>query len=298
MSKKILLTGASGFTGRHFINLANELGYECIALCHKPTVLVAGCVTTVVADLADKEQVKKQLAKIKPNYVVHLAAISFVAHGDIANTYNTNLVGTINLLDCLIELDIPVKKILIASSGNVYGNSTQLPLDESALPAPVNDYAVSKYSMEVAVKLRFAKLPIIIVRPFNYTGEGQAEHFLIPKIVKAFKLKEQTIELGNLDVSRDFSDVRDLVNSYVKLLESKAESDIYNVCTGESTSLLSIISMLNELAGYDIEVKINPDFVRENEVKELYGSHKKLTDIIGQYRKYQFKDTLKWMYEK
>ena len=297
MSKRILLTGASGFTGRHFIRLANDLGYECIALCHKPTDFVEGCVKVIFADLANKPNLKDELSQLKFDYVVHLAAISFIAHGDVADIYNTNIVGTVNLLDCLIELQLPLSKVLIASSGNVYGNNEQLPITESTQAMPVNDYAVSKYSLELAAKIRFEKLPIIIVRPFNYTGEGQAEHFLIPKIVTAFKQKKKSLDLGNLDVSRDFSDVRDVVSSYVKLLECSTRSDVYNICTGVSTSLLSVISMLNVFAGYKMEVNINPDFVRSNEVKELYGSCEKLTEVIGQHKKFSFQDTLKWMYE-
>lgn len=296
MRKKILITGASGFTGRHFIFLANTLGYDCVALCHTKQESVEGCSATFIADITNKKQLKEQLAIIQPDYVVHLAAISFVPHGDVADIYQANLIGTTNLIDCLIELHLPLKKVLIASSGNVYGNNVDLPINETMLPTPINDYGVSKYSMELAVKLRFDKLPIIMIRPFNYTGDGQAEHFLIPKIISSFKSKDKYIELGNLDVSRDFSDVRDVANAYIKLLESDARSDIYNVCTGKSISLLSIISILNELAGYTIAVKVNPDFVRENEIKELYGDNKKLTQIIGKYIEYEFHETLAWMY--
>jgi nucleoside-diphosphate-sugar epimerase len=297
MGNKILLTGASGFTGRHFIKQANRLGYECVALCHNATDHVDGCTNVIVADLTNKAILKEKLLKVKPDYVVHLAAISFVAHGNVADIYNTNLIGTANLLDCLIELNLSLKKVLIASSGNVYGNNIDLPINEGMLPTPINDYGVSKYSMELAVKLRFEKLPIIMIRPFNYTGVGQADHFLIPKIISSFKRKDKHIELGNLDVSRDFSDVRDVVNAYIKLLESDACSDVYNVCTGKSISLLSIISMLNELAGYTIDVKINPGFVRDNEIKELYGDNNKLLRAIGNYIEHNFNETLMWMYE-
>jgi nucleoside-diphosphate-sugar epimerase len=296
MSKKILLTGASGFTGQHFITLANSLGYQCVALCHKSTDQVNGCTDVIVADLANKTVLKEKLAKIKPDYVVHLAAISFVAHSDAALIYQTNLQGTINLLDSLIELKHPVKKVLLASSGNVYGNNEQLPIDELMPASPVNDYGVSKYAMELAASVRFNQLPIIMIRPFNYTGVGQADNFLIPKIVSAFKKKESAIELGNLDVARDFSDVRDVVSVYLKLLESDVKSEVFNVCTGKATSLLDVISMLNNLAGYQINVSVNPDFVRENEIKKLFGSNKKLVGVIGEYQDYQFEDTLQWMY--
>lgn len=297
MGNKILITGASGFTGRHFISLANSLGYECIALSQKQSDSVVGCTQVIVADLKDKTQLKEKLLAVSPNYVVHLAGISFVAHGDVGEIYKTNTIGTLNLLDSLIELNLPLKKVLIASSGNVYGNNKELPINEGMSPAPVNDYAISKYAMELAAQLRFKKLPLLIVRPFNYTGVGQSEHFLIPKIVKAFKLNQPTIELGNLDVARDFSDVRDVVNSYVKLLESDSSSEQFNICTGKSTTLLSIISTLNQLADYEIKVDVNPSFVRDDEIKELYGDNHKLINAIGSYSSYVLEDTLKWMFE-
>ena len=295
--KTILLTGASGFTGQHLIKHANSLGYNIVALCHKEKEYVKGCSEIIVADLGDKPTLKRELARIKPDFVIHLAAISFVAHGNVKDIYSTNLIGTVNLLDCLIELSFPIQKVLIASSGNVYGNNSQLPISENMLPSPVNDYAVSKYAMELAVQLRFSELPIILVRPFNYTGYGQAEHFLIPKIVHAFKQNNKTIELGNLDVARDFSDVRDVVAAYTKLLESNVHSEVFNICTGKAISLLCVVEMLDVLAGYKIDVSVNPEFVRENEIKELYGNNQKLVDVIGEYQNYQFADTLQWMYQ-
>lgn len=297
MSQKILLTGASGFTGRHFISLATKLGYQCIALCHKNVGDIAGCSETYVASFSDKQQLKLQIEKIEPDFVVHLAAISFVAHDDCSEIYETNLQGTINLLDVLIELKLPIKKVLLASSGNVYGNNTDLPISEKTCISPMNDYAVSKVSMELAAKIRTLKLPILIVRPFNYTGVGQASHFLIPKIVAAFKKKQENIELGNLDVARDFSDVRDVVAAYIKLIESNVNEGVFNVCTGTATSLLTIIEKLNKLANCTIQVKVNPDFVRENEIKELYGSNQKLLSVIDDYQTHKLSDTLEWMYK-
>ncbi|GAA5142037.1 NAD-dependent epimerase/dehydratase family protein [Thalassotalea piscium] len=295
--KTILVTGASGFTGRHFVSLANKLGYECVALCHKTTDRIEGCTSVVVADITNKTELKAQLCKLKPNFVVHLAAISFVPHGDVTDIYRANLIGTTNLIDCLVELKLPIEKVLVASSGNVYGNNTQLPIEESMPFTPVNDYAVSKSAMELALSVRFNQLPIIIVRPFNYTGVGQAEHFLIPKIVSAFKRNDNSIELGNLEVARDFSDVRDVVTAYIKLLESDVKSEVFNVCTGVATSLLSVINLLNEFSGYKINVEVNPDFVRGNEIKELYGDNTKLVKAIGEYQNYELLDTLNWMYK-
>jgi nucleoside-diphosphate-sugar epimerase len=303
MKKTILLTGAAGFTGRHFIDLALRSGYRCVAMFHteghKEQHKTANF-TGIVADLTNKAQLKAKIAEVAPDMVVHLAAVSFVAHADVSDIYRTNLLGTINLLDSLIELELELglslDKVLLASSGNVYGNTTQLPIHEGLVPAPVNDYGVSKYAMEMAAQIRFERLPIIIARPFNYAGIGQAEHFVVPKIVAAYQRGERLIELGNLDVARDFSDVRDVVGAYLKLLQSKVKTGVFNLCSNKATSLLEVIEQLNLLANYQMQINVNPAFVRDNEIKTLYGDNQKLTDVIGQYQHHQLGDTLKWMY--
>jgi len=296
MSKTVLITGAAGFTGRYFISLANKMGFNCIALTYADNGMVSGCSKTLVADLSNKVELKKQLEAINFDYVLHLAAISFVGHDNCEQIYSTNLQGTINLLDIISELGISVKKILLASSGNVYGNNINLPIDESNTPYPQNDYGVSKLAMEFAAQIRAEKLPIVITRPFNYTGIGQAENFLVPKIVAHFSENKKTIELGNIDVFRDFSDVRDVVKDYIDILTNEKSYGIYNVCSGKSTSLREIIDILSELAKYKINITVNPNFVRENEIKVLFGSDNKLRKLLGGKVKYSIKDTLGWMY--
>lgn len=294
--KRILLTGAGGFTGQHFLKSAAVLGYECFALSQSGNAPLANTVKVIECDLLDFAKINQVLKDIQPDYVVHLAAIPFVAHGSTEDIYRTNVVGTVNLLDAIAAQCPHILKVLVASSGNIYGNASNLPITEQAAFKPENDYAVSKCAMELAINIRFSLLPIVITRPFNYTGVGQEEHFLVPKIVKAFKVAQTHIELGNLDVARDFSDVRDLVSAYLGLLESDCHSEAFNICSGKSISLLSIIDSLNALAGYQMNVTVNPDFVRANEIKELFGSDEKLRALIGPYRKFCFDDTLAWMY--
>lgn len=298
IAQTILVTGATGFTGRYFASLAKSLGFTCVGLTqHEMNEKPQELDNVVCCDLTDKSAVDEVIRIVQPDYVLHLAAISFVAHGDTKDIYLANIVGTTNLLDALITHCPTVKKVLLASSANVYGNAQQLPISEATSICPVNDYSVSKAAMEMAVNLRMSQLPVIVVRPFNYTGVGQAEHFLIPKIVQAFKLKQKQISLGNLDVSRDFSDVRDVVKAYASLLVSDLSSIKVNVCTGQSHSLLSVIETLNTLAGYKIEVEVNPAFVRDNEIKNLYGSNQLLKSYIGDYETFSFSETLAWMYK-
>jgi len=286
---RILVTGASGFTGRHFISLAKSQGHECIALSSKQSGE-----GTITANLTDKKSLQIALQDQKFDAVVHLAAISFVAHGDSNEIFNTNLLGTMNLIDTLSQQANSDIHFLIASSGNIYGNTQDLPIREKNEFNPANDYAASKCAMEMALKVRSHNTKITIVRPFNYTGVGQAEHFLIPKIVEAFKKSRDVLELGNLDISRDFSDVRDVVNAYLSLIE-QGHKGTFNVCSGRAVSLKEVLGLCETISGKKVDIIVNPAFVRSNEVKVLYGDESKLEQTIGSYRLYSFEQTLEWM---
>ncbi len=285
---KVLLTGIDGFTGKYVVEELVNKGYEVIGLVY--TDAKNG---QVACDLTDKQAVVDCLELVKPDYIVHLAAISFVGHSDQTAFYDVNVFGALNLLEAAKELQLPLKKVILASSANIYGNPDIVgKIDESASPSPVNHYAMSKLSMEYMAKLWFDTFPIVISRPFNYTGPGQADNFLIPKIVSHFKKGATTIELGNIDVARDFSDVRDISKAYVCLLESSVGSEIVNLCSGNVITLEDIISKTEKIAGYKINVKVNPDFVRENEIKVLGGDNSKLKLLTGFSPSIDFDKTL------
>lgn len=275
--KKVLLTGIDGFTGKYVAKELTEKGYQVVGLVYKNAAE-----GQVECDLTDKQAVKSCLIQVKPDYVVHLAALSFVGHADQKAFYDVNVFGALNLLEMAKELGLTLKKVIFASSANIYGNPVGIEkIDESVMAAPVNHYAMSKLAMEHMVKLWFNDFPLVITRPFNYTGPRQAEQFLIPKIVSHFKKNSPDIELGNIDVYRDFSDVRDIAKAYVSLLESDATSETVNLCSGNVSSLSSIISKMEVIAGYKINVKVNPAFVRANEIKILGGDNTKLMSLTG-----------------
>lgn len=275
--KKVLLTGVDGFTGKYVARELIEKGYQVVGLVHKN----AGP-DQVACDLTDKQAVKDCLSQVRPDYLVHLAALSFVGHSDQKAFYDVNVFGALNLLEMAKELGLTFNKVIFASSANIYGNPVGIEkIDESVIPAPVNHYAMSKLAMEHMAKLWFDDVPLVITRPFNYTGPGQAEQFLIPKIVSHFKRQAAEIELGNIDVFRDFSDVRDIAKAYVCLLESDVHSQVVNLCSGHVYSLSSMIEKMEVIAGYKIEVKVNPAFVRANEIKVLGGDNAKLVALTG-----------------
>lgn len=277
---RVLVTGLKGFTGQHVQRELQEAGHEVVGL---------------EADLTDPEAVAQDVRTLGPEAVVHLAAISFVGHGDPNAIYQVNLIGTRNLLDALARHASNLQCVLLASSANVYGNTLEGVIDESVLPSPVNDYAVSKLAMEYMSRLWMDKLPVVITRPFNYTGVGHDTRFVIPKLIQHFARRAESVELGNLDVEREFNDVRVVSRAYLRLLQSGKPGEVYNICSGRPVSLKSVIETLKRITGHELQVRVNPAFVRANEVRRLCGSPAKLEACIGRLQHPSLEETLRWM---
>jgi len=292
-SKKVLVTGVDGFTGIYLEDLLTKAGYDVYGIVYPKS----GRRTHLVCNITNLQEVVTVFQSIKPDYVIHLAGISFVPHSNVKQIYDINLFGSLNILDAVLRTGVLPDKIVLASSANVYGNPAVEVIDESLCPIPVNNYSISKLAMECMARTYFERLNILITRPFNYTGVGQDGQFLIPKIVKHFREEQREIELGNLDVVRDFSDVRFVAGAYKKLMECTESSEIVNICSGTGISLMEIINKMNALAGYEIKIKINPAFVRKNDVKRLIGSNNKLISLIHEQNTISFDDTLRWMFE-
>lgn len=290
---RALLTGCHGFTGRYVAAELEAIGYDVVGLAHDGDPPREGVLR---ANLLDRDAVQRAVAEARADAVVHLAAISFVAHGDADEIYRTNVVGTRNLLEALATCDHKPSSVVLASSANIYGNAEVEPITETTAPAPANDYAVSKLAMEYMARLWMGRLPITLVRPFNYTGVGQSENFLIPKIVAHFRRGERVIELGNTDVARDFSDVRDVARAYAAIVARAPAGEAINVCSGVAHSLGDVLEMMAKIAGYAIEVRVNPAFVRGNEVKRLVGSNARLQTLAGFAPAIPLEETLRSMY--
>jgi nucleoside-diphosphate-sugar epimerase len=294
MGKRALVTGLSGFTGQYVAQQLRDAGYEVFGTItpgHAPGV------NEFAVDLNDRTGLAAMVQEVQPDVVAHLAAIAFVAHGDVDQIYRVNVVGTRNLLEALAAAPNKPSAVLLASSANIYGNTDVGVIGEEVPAAPANDYAVSKLSMEYMARLWQDKLPLIVVRPFNYTGVGQHENFLLPKIVSHFRRKAADIELGNLHVWRDFSDVRMVAASYRKLLAAPAAiGGAFNICSGHAYSLGEALDMMADIAGYKINVHVNPAFVRANEVVRLVGDNRRLIAATGPLDTVPLADTLRWMY--
>jgi GDP-6-deoxy-D-talose 4-dehydrogenase len=278
---KVLVTGSYGFTGGYLTEYLSSSGYQPIAL---------------KSNLMDIDGLLVEIQKVQPDYVIHLAGMSFPNTKDIESLYRVNVIGSINLLDALASLTVAPKKVILASSSQVYSDFEAIQFSESFCPKPQNHYGCSKLSMENLAATYASKLPIIMARPFNYTGKGHEEKFLIPKIVATYSRRDGTIYLGNLDIAREFNDVRDVCQIYCSLLASKYDGGAVNICSGRQVKLLDIINMMDHIAGYKMEVLVNPQLERSNEIKDICGDTAKLTSITHYNIQYSIGETLKWMY--
>jgi GDP-6-deoxy-D-talose 4-dehydrogenase len=279
---KIALTGAGGFTGRQFIQSATRAGHETLPLR---------------ADLTDASEVVAEVAGLRVDAVVHLAAISFVGHQDERAFYAVNLFGTLNLLQALAASPNAgaLRCVLLASSANIYGNWGESPIAETQPPAPVNHYAMSKLAMEHMARTYLPRLPLVTVRPFNYTGPGQTPKFVIPKLVDHFRRRADHIAMGNLHVEREYNDVRFVCEAYLRLLEYGKAGQTYNICTGHTYDFRTVIATLERLTSHQPRVEVDPALVRANEVHRLCGDPSHLRATVGELPAYTLEATLAWM---
>ncbi|WP_169975066.1 NAD-dependent epimerase/dehydratase family protein [Campylobacter sp. RM16191] len=289
MSSKVFITGADGFTGFYLSHYLEKSGYEVIKASIKKQKE-----GFVYCDICNKESIKIALNHINPEFVIHLAAISF-APSDPDLIDKVNVGGSENLLECLEMLEKKPKRVILASSASVYGAQNSEILAENLEPNPISSYAKSKFKMEqTALK---SSLDIIIARPFNYTGVGQAISFLIPKIVSHFKEKKSTIELGNLTPKREYNSVLDVVKIYEKLLHAKSEHKIFNIGSGVGYGVGDIVKFMQEISGNSINIVQNPNFIRKDEAEILISNTSRLKDCGLYFCKTDIKNILRWMYE-
>jgi GDP-6-deoxy-D-talose 4-dehydrogenase len=277
---KLFITGADGFTGKHLVNLALKKGYT---------------VFESTALLNDSIALRKEITHFNPEYVIHLAAISSTVSNHLSEVYETNLIGTLHLLNALKALPAKPLKILLASSAQVYGNQSNGSFKEDDDLKPYNHYGISKLSMEMMASQFYDYLPISLLRPFNYTGRGHNEHFVIPKIIKHFRERSPSIELGNIDTMREYNDVRSICEIYLDLLDKSIPGEPYNICSGTTHTLRDVIQMLKNMSHHEINIIQNEKFMRSNEPMILSGNPNKLESVIGKLPHIPIEKTLEWM---
>ena len=271
---RVLVTGIDGFTGRYVARTLVARGHEVIGMSRDGSgPHDAPVAATFHADLADLAALTAMMRDSRPDRIVHLAAISAVTHGDIAAIYQTNVVGSHNLLQSIVDANVQPDAVLLASSATIYGNASEGKIEESAALVPVNDYGVSKMAVEHIGRIYGDQMPITIVRPFNYTGVGQSANFIIPKMVDHARRGETRLIMGDLNIARDFSDVRTVADCYARLLDAPdAAGKTFNICSGRPYILRDVLKIIEQLSGMRFDIGINPEFMRKTDLMTLFGS--------------------------
>ena len=291
---KVLVTGSQGFTGKYIVSELLQKGYDVFGLGKRKFKNI----NYFSIDICNKEEIFKLVKKTQPNYVIHLASISFVNHSKLDDFYKINLIGTCNLLEALAKNNIALKGVILASTGAIYANKFNKYINEKSRINPTSYYAISKLAMEQTAKLWMDKLPITITRPFNYTGVGQDNIFLVPKIVEAFKNHRITLELGDLNISRDFSDVRSVAKVYRRILETELWGKTFNISSGISYTPSQIIGICKKITNHSIQITTNKSLFRTNLIRNVNTDSSYLRSLIGEWNDYKFKETLQWMLKK
>jgi GDP-4-dehydro-6-deoxy-D-mannose reductase len=296
---RILITGGTGFVGAHLIRFLQAPDNEIFVLASgKPTCPEPG-VEYHEADIRDADAVQSLLRETNPGRIYHLAGITAIdvswAHPRL--TYEVNVFGALNLFEAAMNLPLP-PRILNVSTSQVYAPASGALTEESPL-RPGSPYAASKAMTELLVaQYRDRETGgILTVRPFNHTGCGQPPNFVLAAIAKQFAeieldLRPPKLSLGNINVGRDFTDVRDVVSAYALILEKGRTSGVYNVCSGTPVLLSDIIQMFQKISGIDISIDIDPNKVRPAEIAEIYGDPGKLRAATGWLRKIPLEKTV------
>lgn len=281
-AKRLLVTGLDGFVGSVVRQLLAETALRsCFELV----------VPSQLMELRDRGTLADAIKETKPEYVLHLAGQSFIpaAIKDPIATYEINFLGTLSLLEALKDHGFE-GRFLYVSSGDVYGlvSPSRLPVTENHPLHPRNPYAVSKAAAELLCQqwTLMQDFDIVVARPFNHVGPGQAEWFVVSDFAKQvievkLGLRAPEIHVGSIDVTRDFTDVRDVVLAYLRLIESGRRGEIYNVCSGSEHSIRDVLDYLLELSGVDCRIISEAARQRSNEQTRMVGSFAKLNQEVG-----------------
>ena len=277
---RIAITGADGFVGKHATRVFRERGHEVFELVGGDAVGAQKWI-----DLRDASSLRSAFAGSNATHVLHLAGASSVArsHESPGEAFAINTLGTVHLLDA-VRHETQTARVVVVSSGEVYGNLDHRAREDDAT-TPTSPYAASKLAAEVAAKQFHASygVQIVVARPFNHIGPGQAPHFAIPSFARQLKEIKRTgtgdLRVGNLAAVRDFSHVLDVVDAYEILLERAAVSETYNIASGEGRSIRSLLNEMIEIVGVRLEPLTDPERMRPIELPRLVGDSAKLLSL-------------------
>jgi GDP-4-dehydro-6-deoxy-D-mannose reductase len=287
MTKRILVTGAYGFVGNKLSAYLESQGHHVL---ETDTRLPGISENAKPCDITDPGALADLVEWAAPlDAVIHLAAITFVpeAHAVPDRVMDVNLNGTKNLIRAM-QQKTPDARLLFISTSEVYGPPEKLPVDESHPLNPKNPYAISKAEADRYCQKIHAEtgMNIVRMRPFNHSGSGQADSFVLSSFARQIAemesgIQEPVMRVGNLEAARDFTHVDDIVRAYALALDHAESGAVYNLCSGVSRPIQSALDGLLELSGINVDIQVDPDRMRPSEVAEVRGSHDAFTEKTG-----------------
>lgn len=305
-SESVLITGVSGFVGRHLADaLRKRGGVRIHGTILSPDEIRTGApaeVKLTECRLEDPVSVEAAVRQAGPSVVYHLAAQSSVPQSlaDPVGTFRANVMGTLHLLEVLRGAE-NLRSLILVSSAEVYGNVPEcaLPVTEDAHLDPANPYACSKACVDLlgAQYFRTFGLPVVRIRPFNHIGPGQSKTFAASSFACQIAEIEAGITpprmmVGNLDAKRDFTDVRDVVEAYILATEKCIPGEAYNICSEKAVSIREILDALLALTSAQVEIVPDPERMRPSDTPVTLGDCSKLQTATGWSPRFSMDGTL------
>jgi len=304
---RVLVTGCGGFVGRVLAEQLLGAGHAVFGAERETRRVLPAGVKALGGDLTTAATVRDIVEASRPDWIVHLAAQSSVRRSfdDPAGTLSGNTLPALHLLES-VRVDGRAVRVLLVGSADEYGviDPSDLPVQEAHAVNPESPYALAK-----TVQARYGALyaarygvDVVMTRSFNHTGPGQRDAFVLPAFARQLceiraGLREAVLHVGNLDVRRDFTDVRDVCNAYIALLERGRAGEVYNVCSGESISLREALERMRRIAGVDVTIEVDPERLRPVDMPELRGDAAKIRRDTGWEASIPFDETLRSLIE-
>jgi len=302
--KHVLITGITGFTGRHLVNFLSRIDKDIsiFGTSRNDDAYIKN-VQLIRADFTKSDEVKSVIGRVDPDHVYHLASCN---RGEAKELFTTNVLGTINLLEAIKHKGKKLPKVLLVGSVAEYGivNEKDLPIKETTDLKPVNPYGHSKLVQEL-IGFQYYNtygLNIVLVRPANIIGPGQSAEYVCSAIAKQIVEIEEgkhpnVLTVGNLKPQRNFIDVRDAIDAYWKLMNSNNFGRVFNICSQKCLSISEVIDNFLLLTDINPEILIDPIRIKGNDIMLQECSYTKLYKATGWYPKYTIKNSFEGILE-